>query len=80
MCLPACRIIHTGKRSTDSPRAARNSKGSDGDDADDDDDAVEAPTDGIVDANNSMDKINDNHLNGEAVRRVVPVTECRLLI
>jgi hypothetical protein len=28
MCLPAWRIIQTGIRSTDSPRAARNSKGS----------------------------------------------------
>jgi hypothetical protein len=28
MCLPACRIIQTGIRSTDSPRAARNSRGS----------------------------------------------------
>lgn len=28
MCLPACRIIQTGLRSTDSPRAALSSRGS----------------------------------------------------
>jgi hypothetical protein len=32
MCRPACRIIHTGVRSDNSPRATRNNNGSDDDD------------------------------------------------
>jgi len=59
MCRPACRIIHTGNRSTSSPRAARNSRGS-------------GEADGIVSASNSGNEAKNSKIENVISISITP--------
>ena len=59
MCRPACRIIHTGNRSTSSPRAARNNRGS-------------GEPDGIVSASNNGNEAKNSKIENVISINITP--------